>query len=114
MDKIYTGDIPKDFHYARFGSNYIDLFNTNNFNYHDTYDYYRIYMYNNGGFYYSYNTTTIYNEDVQDVVVTDDIMYRSDFSSIIVVTFVFALFGVWLINLLTSLINKGGVLGGLL
>lgn len=113
MDKLYTGDIPKNYHYARFGNNYIDLFNTDSFKYQQNYDYYRVYMYDNG-FYYTYNTTTLYNQVVQDVEVTDNICYRSDFSSIVVVTFIFALFGVWLINLMTSIVNKGGVLGGLL
>ena len=30
MDTIYIGNIPTEYHYARFGSNYIDLFNTKN------------------------------------------------------------------------------------
>ena len=28
MDVLYIGDIPQDYHYAVFGNNYIDLYNT--------------------------------------------------------------------------------------
>ena len=28
MDKLYGGDIPTEYHFARFGNGYIDLYNT--------------------------------------------------------------------------------------
>lgn len=94
---------------------YIDLFNTNVLH-NGSFDYYRIYT-NNNGFYYSYNTAN-YSQYITEyaipIDVTNDVCYRSDFDSILIITFIFVLFGVFLLNIITSLINKGGVLGGLL
>lgn len=115
MDKLFIGDIPTEYHYARFGNGYIDLYNTNTL--HDNvYTYYRIYT-NNNGFYYTINSATYnqyYTEYATDVDVTQDICYRSDFPNIMIMTFLFVLFGVFLFNIVSSLIRKGGVLGGLL
>ena len=114
MDTLYTGDIPKDYHYALFNNGYIDLYNTDRL--HDgTYTFYRVYT-NAGGFYYrtyqqTYNQyNTIY---AQDINVTANKCYRQDFPSILFMTICFALVGIWLFNLITSLIRKGGLLGGL-
>lgn len=114
MDTLYIGDIPSEYHYAIFNNGYIDLYNTNVLH-NNTYTRYRIFT-NVNGFYYSIdnvqvgNYTTTYTTDIN---VSDQITYRQDFSSIVVVTFIIALFGVWLFNLLSSLIRKGGLLGGL-
>lgn len=115
MDTIYIGDIPEQFHYARFGNNYIDLFNTSNLNSNQYYTYYRIYLYDNlfeydvrsqqGGGYYS--------ETLTDVKVSQNKVYRRDFGDICIMIALFVGFGVWLLNLLTSVVRKGGVLGGL-
>lgn len=115
MDTLYTGDIPKEYHFARFGNGYIDLFNTDVLH-NNVYNYYRIYT-NTNGFYYSYNTVSYsqYNTDyTTNIEVTDNIQYRSDFSNIMVMTFIFVLFGVFLFNIISSFIRKGGLLGGLL
>lgn len=115
MDTLYTGNIPSEYHYAIFNNGYIDLYNTDVLR-NNTYTRYRIYT-NCDGFYYSTDTvnfgnyTTTYATDIN---VSDNFVYRQDFDSIVVVTFIIALFGVWLFNLITSLIRKGGVLGGLL
>lgn len=114
MDTLFIGDIPQEYHYAIFNNGYIDLYNTDTLH-NNTYTFYRIYT-NVGGFYYkiseqtygSYNTTY-----TQDINVSNKNVYRQDFPNIVVITFIFALFGVWLFNLLTSLIRKGGLLGGL-
>ena len=114
MDTLYVGDIPKDYHYALFNNGYIDLYNTDRLH-NDTYTFYRVYT-NAGGFYYrtyeqtysQYNTTY-----AQDINVTDNKCYRQDFPSILFMTICFALIGIWLFNLITSLIRKGGLLGGL-
>lgn len=114
MDILYIGDIPQDFHYAIFNNGYIDLYNTSVLH-NGTYDYYRIYT-NCNGFYYKQGQqqysqyTTTYTQDIQ---ISDSPVYRTDFPNILVMTAIFVLFGVWLLNIVTSLIRKGGVLGGL-
>lgn len=114
MDTLFTGDIPEEYHYALFNNGYVDLYNTDilhNNNYH----FYRVYT-NAGGFFYrEFDTsvgqyTTTYTQSIN---TTNNVCYRSDFAYIMIIVFVFALFGVWLFNLLTSIINKGGLLGGL-
>lgn len=115
MDTFYIGDIPVEFHYARFGSNYIDLFNTNELYNNRTYTYYRVYLYDNL-FVYDVRSQegSYYNETLQDVKVSQDKVYRRDFGDICIIIAIMVGFGIWLLNLMTSLIRKGGVLGGLL
>lgn len=115
MDKLYIGDIPSEYCYARFSDNHIDLYNTNVLH-NGVFDYYRIYT-SNKGFYYSFGTSNISQyttEYLTQLDVTQDVCYRSDFDSILFITFIFVLFGVFLFNIVTSLIRKGGLLGGLL
>lgn len=116
MDKLYTGDIPKEYHYARFNNGYIDLYNTSYIQPNSSFNYYRIYMYDNQFAYDIYSGTTGYTGSTisQNIEVTDNIMYRRDFPSILLCTFIIGLFMIWLFNAITSIINKGGVLGGLL
>lgn len=115
MDTIYIGDIPEEYHFARFGSNYIDLFNTNELSNNRTYTYYRIYLYNN---LFEYDVRSqegggYYREILQDVKVSQNKVYRRDFGDICIMVAIMVGFGVWLLNLLTSAIRKGGVFGGL-
>lgn len=115
MDKLYIGDIPTSYHYARFGNGYIDLYDSQVLH-NNTYTYYRVYT-NDNGFYYSTNSanySTFVTEYAQPIEVTDEVFYRSDFPNIMIMTFLFVLFGVFLFNIITSLIRKGGLLGGLL
>lgn len=115
MDKVYIGEnIPADYHYALFGNNYIDLYNTPNLR-AGTFDYYRIYT-NLNGFYYSHNSQyySLTSDTTATIVgVTDKVIYRPDFFNIVFLTLAFTFIGVWLLNLITSIIRKGGVLGGL-
>lgn len=114
MDILYTGDIPNEYHYAIFGNGYIDLYNTNVLH-NNTYTYYRIYT-NDNGFFYDVRSTSVGSYTTTyttDVSTSNEVVYRSDFPSILFMTITFTLIGVWLLNLLTSLIRKGGVLGGL-
>ena len=115
MDTLYIGDIPEEYHFARFGSDYIDLFNTDILVYNQNYTYYRIYMYDN---LFTYSVDSIsgsyYNQTLQDVNVSNNIVYRRDFGDICIIVALMVGFGVWLLNLMTSIIRKGGVLGGLL
>lgn len=114
MDTIYIGDIPQDFHFARFGNNYIDLFNTNDLRPNVNYTYYRIFLYDNL-FEYDIRTQegSYYSETLQDVKVSNSQVYRRDFGDICIIIALYVGFGVWLLNLMTSIFRKGGVLGGL-
>lgn len=114
MDTIYIGDIPQDFHFARFGNNYIDLFNTNDLRPNVDYTYYRIYLYDNL-FEYDIRTQegSYYSETLQDVKVSNSQVFRRDFGDICIIIALYVGFGVWLLNLMTSIFRKGGVLGGL-
>lgn len=115
MDTLYIGDIPKDYHYALFGNGYIDLYNTNVLH-NNIYNYYRVYT-NAGGFYYELRSTSVGQYTTtytQNINVSDKNYYRFDFVNTLVMTCIITLFGVWLFNILTSIIRKGGLLGGLL
>lgn len=116
MDKVYIGDsIPADYHFALFGNGYIDLYNTDVLQ-NGTFDYYRIYT-NNNGFYYSHNSQRYsLTSDTRATLVgvTNNVCYRHDFPNIMIMTLIFVLFGLFLFNIVTSLIRKGGLLGGLL
>ena len=115
MDTLYIGDIPQEYHYAIFNNGYIDLYNTDVLH-NNTYSTYRIFT-NLNGFYYEPRQvqvgtyTTTYTRDIK---VSDKPVYRQDFPNIMIMTLIFAVFGIWLFNLITSLIRKGGLLGGLL
>lgn len=115
MDTLYIGDIPLEYKYAQFSNGYITLYNKSYGN-NETLDYYRIYT-NNNGFYYSQGQTTFGNYNTtyfQEINVSDKWVYRSDFGIIIISAFVcFLFFFVFLFNIVTSFIRKGGVLGGL-
>lgn len=114
MDTLYIGDIPSEYHFAIFNNGYIDLYNTNILH-NGTYNYYRIFT-NAGGFFYEQRVatvgqyTTTYTNDIN---VSNNNVYRFDFCNTLVMTCIITLFGVWLFNLITSIIRKGGLLGGL-
>lgn len=114
MDTIYTGDIPSEYHYARFSNNYIDLYKNEHLTGYQ--DFYRLYLYDNTFIYDHLSTTyTQYNETVATYVnTTDDYMYRRDFPSIMVMSFIYIILLVFLFNIVTSVFKKGGLLSGLL
>lgn len=115
MDTLFVGDIPKDYHYAIFGNGYIDLYNTPELR-GDTYNYYRIYT-NVDGFYYKMDSQTYGDYRTTyatSINVSDDFRYRSDYSSICTTAFIHILLILFVLNIITSLIRKGGSLGGLL
>lgn len=116
IDKLYIGDIPQEFHFARFSSsNYIDLYDTNVL-YNGTYNFYRLYMYDNFFTYeklqQTYGSYTTYY--TTDIPVTNQVVYRRDFPSILFMTLAFVVVGIWLLNFMTNIVKRGGILGGLL
>lgn len=114
MDTIYIGDIPSEYHFAVFGSNYIDLYNTPTLQ--GTLDYYRVFLYDNT-FAYDHRTTT-YNQynysTAQFINTTDNYMYRRDFPSIMFMSVVYAIIIILCLNIVTSVFKRGGVFSGLL
>lgn len=115
MDVLYIGDIPSDYHFARYGSNYIDLYNRATLS-NGSYNYYRVYLYDNY-FTYDLGTTTVsqYNTIyTRDIEVSNNFMYRRDIDSIFVCVLIFCIFFVFLTNIFTSIVRRGGVFGGLL
>lgn len=115
MDTLYIADIPKEYHYARFNSNYIELFDRPSA-VNTTLTSYRLYNYNNTYLYTTqqvqfsnYNTTYF-----TDVKVSNEWQYRGDFPLILTALFVCMVGLIAITNLATSFIKKGGVFGGLL
>lgn len=114
MDKLYIGDIPKEYCYAKFYDEHIDLYKTNTLV--GNVDYYRIFLYDNS-FQYEHlqtnypSTTTV---SLTLVNVTDDWLYRRDMPSIMFMSVVYCCILVILFNIVSSVFKKGGLLGGLL
>lgn len=113
-DVLYIGDIPQEYHFARFSNNFIDLFKQPNIQ--GDLDYYRIYLYDNtfqsehlSGSFGNFNTFTVTN-----IQVTDDYHYRRDFPSICLLSFFEICIILIIVNLITSVFKKGGLLSGLL
>lgn len=113
MDCLYTGDIPKDYHYAIIYENYIDLYNQNVVQNIDL-PYYRVYF-NAPSFIYSKGITHFDTTmpEFTNIEVTDKWYYRKDCLNILIFTVVVALTTFWLVNLFTSIFKKGGLLSGL-
>lgn len=114
MDKLYTGDIPQNYKFARFGSNYIDLFDRQTLT-NGSFNYYRVYFYDNF-FVYTQDTYNVGSYNVvtlQEIPVTNDWHYRRDLDSIYTCAFFLILIITLCLNVITSMIRKGGALGGL-
>lgn len=111
MDTLYIGDIPSDYCYAIFGDNYIDLYNSSNVTVGS--QFYRIYFYDN---YFAYDSlvNTSITATAKYINVTNYYMYRRDISNIAFLSLTICLLLTLLLNLVTSIFKKGGVLSGLL
>lgn len=114
MDTLYIGDIPEEYCYAQFSSDYITLYNTSNLS--GTLTYYRIYT-SWDGFFYSTGTTSFGNYQSQTatrVDVSSNWLYRQDIDKIFTVVFIIAVMFIFVFNIATSVFRKGGVFSGLL
>lgn len=113
-DKIYIFDtIPDGYIYGEINRDYIDLYNKESFR-NETATYYRIY--------YNYSSALVvpgtrsfsnYTTTFSELPVSRDFFDRPDCYKIISITFILCLLGLWLVNLITSSIKRGGLLGGL-
>ena len=115
MDKLYICDIPSSYHYARFGTNYVELFDRPSAT-NTTLTSYRLYNYNNTYLYTTqqvqfgnYNTTYF-----QDIPVTNAWAYRGDFPLIMLTLFISVVAFIFFFNIGTSLVKRGGVFHGYL
>lgn len=115
-DSLYVpDDIPSDYHYAIFNSNgSIRLFNAP-YGHNNTLDYYEIQnqvssgLYTQGSQTFSNYSTTYFS----DISISRDWFDRSDFYKTDIVIVSLVLFGLFFINMFTSILRKGGALGGL-
>lgn len=114
MDTLYIGDIPTDYRFADFGSNYITLYNQQPYA-NATLPYYRVYF-DYPGFYYSTGFTSFSSYNVRNfdtIKVSNDWLYRNDIDKIFLVCFIIIFMFIFCFNIITSCIKKGGVFGGL-
>lgn len=112
MDTLYTGKIPKTYKYIYLKDNYIYLFDVPQID-NDTLNCYKID--NKGQFLYCYDTFTSNSLiNFQEVTVTDKHYYRTDFPSVLFCSLCIALVFIFILNCITSIYRRGGVLGGLL
>lgn len=117
MDKLYIGEIPSSYCYAIFNNGYIDLYQVGELHANNTYHYYRVYLYDNVFLYtQGENVRGQYTQTqyLQEIPVSNDVVYRRDFPMIILTCFIYLIIGLWVFNFMTSMVKKGGLLNGLL
>lgn len=111
MDKLYTGDIPKDYKYILLYDGYIYLYNQPQAE-NETINCYKID--NNNGFLYCRDTLEISDLTNFELVETSSHHYdRTDFFNILCTSCIFALIIIFITNIVTSFFKKGGVFYGL-
>lgn len=114
--KVYLpDDVPNGYKYGTITNDYVELFNKSTFQ-NETATYYRIYYNYNGGVvqtgtrtFSNYNPTT-YSE----LPVSRDILDYPKADTLVIIVFIFVLGFIWLSNLFTSIVKKGGLFGGLI
>lgn len=114
-DKVYLpSDIPSEFTYGQISNGYITLYAQPSAQ-NETLQYYRIYYgYSDGLITTGTTTFSNYNRTYFDFIPTSrEFFDRPDAFKIVTIVFIVCFFAVWLFNLITSFIRKGGVLGGL-
>lgn len=114
-DKIYLpSEIPDGFEYAQFGNGYVTLYDQANVS-DDTLEYYRIYYnYSSGLVTHGFTTFGSYLTTFEQVETSREFFDRPDSSNIVVIILIISVFGLWLFNLMTSIVKHNGLLSGLL
>lgn len=115
-DKVFLpSSIPDGYEYAQFNTNgSIRLYNKPN-GQNETLHWYEIEnQYSSGLVTDGYTTFSNYSStNFYHVPVSREVFDRPDFFNIIAITLLLTISGLWLLNLFTSIVRKGGVLGGL-
>ncbi len=106
MKTLYIEDIPERYKFARFGNNFVDLFDTNESG--QDVLYYRYYY--DTGLYYTDLETSFVSTSVHEIPVSNDWHYREDYPQIVTGFFVIAFAFLLLINWFTTPIKKGGII----
>lgn len=100
-------------------NDYYDIYNTNYLEPNESYTYYRFYN-NIDSDLYSIQTRTTnqynygYLTNSIEIQPQHSYIYRKDYPQILTCVFILTLGFVVLLNVLTSIIKKGGILGGLI
>ena len=111
MDTLYTGNIPKDYKYIFLQDGYIYLFNKP-FAENQTLECYKIS--NNNGFLYCHDTFEVHElVNFEKVNVTKKHYYRTDYTNILFCSCMLAVVFIFILNIVTTLYKRGGVLSGL-
>ena len=116
-DKIFSSDVPKDFNFLLITNTGYKLYKTDTFVEGEEYEYYEFFTSISSNTYvHGWDNPTNFSQfvEVHQVEITDDVFYRSDIHDIVGTTFIFVIGFIFLINLITSMIRKNGLLGGLL
>lgn len=111
--KVYRPkSIPSNYKYVDVTRDYIDFYNKGSFRNEST-TYYRVYYNYNEDLAVAYNRTfgSTYTTYFAEVPTSSSFYYRKDIDGIFVITAIIVVFSIWLINLVTSLVVKGGVFG---
>ena len=115
-DKVFLpSSIPDGYQYAQFNTNgSVRLYNKP-YGQNETLTWYEIENQYSSGLvtsgsttFGSYNPTYFY-----PVSTSREVFDRPDFINILTITLLITISGLWLFNLFTSIVRKGGVLGGL-
>lgn len=114
-DKVYLPDsIPEGFNYGQYSNGYITLYNQPSAQ-NETIQYYRIYYgYSDGLVTTGTSTFGSYSRTYfENIPTSREVFDRPDFVNILTCVFLMLFCGIWLLNVMTSLVRKGGVFGGL-
>lgn len=117
MVKIYVpAEIPENYVYiGNITNTYYDLYDRANIQGTNG-NYYRVYYNFEPSYWqeYEYQNSSYYSTNFQSIERTSSIFARPDNYKIFSVAFSFIVLVILLINIMTSIIKRGGVLGGLL
>lgn len=115
--KIYVPEeIPEQYSYiGNITNSYFDLYDKSNIQ-GSSGVYYRVYYSFEPDYWqaYEYQNSSYYSTNYQQIERTDSILARPDNYKIATTGFCIIFLLIFLINVVTSLIKKGGILGGLL
>lgn len=114
MNTLYKADVPDEFCYCQFTDTGYRLFNKKDVEVGD--EYYEFFT-NVGADIYLHSYVTdediiqgkVNTQEIHYHTVSSDVMYRSDIYDIYSTTFILVLGFIFLINIITRIIRKGGV-----
>lgn len=117
MTSLYVPiEIAEDFNYLVFNDNYVDFYDTDTLLANNSYTYYRNYYNFSRDIFEERSVVPDQDTSLEctEVTLTHEYVYRTDYKDIVVISFILILVFTVLINVLTSIVKKGGVLSGLI